>query len=208
MSGTVSRVADEFALGHTVQTLAALSCILFFGMGAATTAFLVSLGRRHRFRSHYAFALAMEGTLLLVFGMMGPHLVRIHELMLPATVSLLCFTMGMQNAIVTTISNAEVRTTHMTGVVTDLGIELSRLFYFNFDRNRKVKQIVANRDKLKLHGLILASFLGGGVAGALGFKHIGFKVTVFLAGFLYLLAVRPLLYDLRVRWKLMQQHAI
>ena len=208
MSGTVSRVADEFALGHTVTALAALSCILFFALGAATTSFLVSLGRRHRFKSHYAFALAMEGTLLLVFGMMGPHLDHIHELMLPATVSLLCFTMGMQNAIVTTISNAEVRTTHMTGVVTDLGIELSRLFYFNVDRNRKLKQIVANRDKLKLHGLILASFLGGGLAGALGFKHIGFKVTIILAGFLYLLAVRPLLYDLRVRWKLMQQHAI
>ena len=208
MSGTVSRVADEFALGHTVAALGAWSCIFFFGLGAATTSFLVSLGRRHRFKSHYAFALAVEGVLLLIFGMLGPHLDHISEFTLPATVILLCFTMGMQNAIVTTISNAEVRTTHMTGVVTDLGIELSRLFYFNFDRSRKVKQIVANRDKIKLHGLILAAFLGGGLVGALGFKHIGFKVTIFLAGFLFLLAVRPLVYDLRVRWKLMQHNAI
>jgi uncharacterized membrane protein YoaK (UPF0700 family) len=208
MSGTVSRAADMFALGQTKGALAAASCILFFALGAATTSLLVSLGRRHRFRSHYAFALALEGVLLLVFGMMGPHLAHIHRFMLPATVILLCFTMGMQNAIVTTISNAEVRTTHMTGVITDLGIELSRLFYLNLDRDRRIKQIRANRDKLKLHGLILVSFFGGGILGALGFKHIGFKVTVFLAGFLFLLAVRPLFYDLRVRWKLMQQHAI
>ena len=208
MSGTVSRAADEFALGHTVTALAAVSTIMVFALGAATTSFLVSLGRRHRFRSHYAFALAMEGVLLLMFGMMGPHLAHVHRIALPATIILLSFTMGMQNAIVTTISHAEVRTTHMTGVVTDLGIELSRLFYMNVNRDRRLKHIVANRDKIKLHGLILAAFFGGGVIGALGFKHVGYKVTIFLAGFLFLLAVRPLIYDFKVRWKLMQQHAI
>ena len=35
--------------------------------------------------------------------------------------------MGLQNAIMTKISKAEIRTTHMTGVVTDIGIELGRL---------------------------------------------------------------------------------
>ena len=206
MSGTVSRAADEWALGHTVAALAAVSCVAFFALGAFCSALLVSLGRRHRFRSHYAFALAIEGILLLVFGIVGGSLAHIHRFMLPATVILLSFTMGMQNAIVTTISNAEVRTTHMTGVVTDLGIELSRLFYFNVSQNGKVHQIVANRDKLKLHGLILGAFFGGGVAGALGFKHVGFKVTIFLAAFLFSLAIRPMLYDFRVRWKLMHHH--
>jgi hypothetical protein len=36
------------------------------------------------------------------------------------------------------------------------------------------------------------------VVGALGFKHIGFKVTVPLAGFLCFLAARPLLLELRL----------
>ena len=208
MSGTVSRAADEWALGHSMAALAAISSVAFFALGAFCSALLVSLGRRNRFKSHYAFALAIEGLLLLVFGMVGAHLAHIHRFFLPATVILLSFTMGMQNAIVTTISHAEVRTTHMTGVVTDLGIELSRLFYFNVDQQSKVHQIVANRDKLKLHALILGAFFGGGIVGALGFKHIGFKVTIFLASFLFSLAVRPLLYDFRVRWKLLhQQHA-
>ena len=206
VSGTVSRAADEWALGHPLLALAAVSTVLFFALGAFCTALLVSLGRRHRFRSHYAFALVIEGCLLLVFGMLGHSLEHIHEFRLPVTVILLSFIMGMHNAVVTTISSATVRTTHMTGMVTDLGIELSRLFYFNLSHSTKVKQIVANRDKLKLHGLILVSFFGGGVIGALGFKHVGFKMTIFLAGFLFLLAVRPMLYDFRVRWKLFQQH--
>jgi uncharacterized membrane protein YoaK (UPF0700 family) len=208
VSGTVSRAADEWALGHPVAAMAAISAIVCFGLGASTTALLVSLGRRHRFKSHYAFALALEGVLLLVFGMLGNNLEHVHRFKLPMTVVLLSFMMGMQNAIVTTISNAEVRTTHMTGIVTDLGIELSRLFYFNVNRNKKVKQIIANRDKIKLHGLILVSFFGGGFLGALAFKHIGFKMTIPLAGFLFLLALRPLIYDARVRWKLMQLRGV
>jgi len=37
---------------------------------------------------------------------------------------LLCFIMGLQNAVITKISHAEIRTTHVTGLVTDVGIEL------------------------------------------------------------------------------------
>ena len=35
--------------------------------------------------------------------------------------------MGLQNALVTRVSGAVVRTTHMTGVLTDIGIELVRM---------------------------------------------------------------------------------
>jgi len=113
--------------------------------------------------------------------------------------------MGMHNSVVTTISSAEVRTTHMTGVVTDLGIELGRALYFDVTRNRRMERVKANWDKLKLHSLILVSFFGGGVAGAIGFKKVGFKVTLFLAAFLAFLAIRPIFYDLRVRWRLLRQ---
>lgn len=204
MSGTVSKIADEWALGHHLLALQALSIMGFFTLGAFCSSLLISLGRRHRFKSHYAFSLLIEAILLMIFGLLGKHLHHIHRFFLPLTVILLAFTMGLQNAMVTTISNAEVRTTHMTGIITDLGIELSRLFYFNWNQNRKVKQIRANRDKLKLHGLILASFFGGGLLGAVAFKRVGFHMTLFLAAFLFLLAVRPLIYDLRVRWRLLQ----
>jgi len=205
VSGAVSRAADELTMGNRVLGLAALSIVACFAAGAFCASLLISFGRRHRFRSHYALSLVIEAALLMVFGFMGYRLQYMQRFLLPVTVVLLAFIMGMHNSVVTTISAAEVRTTHMTGIVTDIGLELGRLFYFNRDRNHKVKVILANRNKLKLHGLILVAFFGGGLVGALSFKHIGFKMTVPLAAFLFFLALRPIMHDLRVRTRLLRQ---
>lgn len=203
-TGNVSRMADELALGHKAVALAALSTVLFFCLGAFSSGLLVSLGRRRRFRSHYALSLMIEAGLLLLFGLMGSRLQQMHRFFLPVTVILLSFIMGMHNSVVTIISNAEVRTTHVTGIVTDLGLELSRLIYFNVDNQRRNKRITANRDKLKLYILILASFFSGGVVGAISFKHVGYKMTVILAAFLFLLAWRPVFRDLKLRFRLIR----
>jgi len=205
VSGTVSRAADELALGNKALALGAIATVACFCAGATWASIMISYGRRHRFQSYYALSLMMEAVLLMVFGLMGYKLQAVHRLFLPSTIVLLSFIMGMHNSVVTTISSAEVRTTHMTGVVTDLGIELGRALYFDVTRNRRMERVKANWDKLKLHSLILVSFFGGGVAGAIGFKKVGFKVTLFLAAFLAFLAIRPIFYDLRVRWRLLRQ---
>lgn len=205
VTGAVSRMSDEFALGHPQLALGALGIVLSFLAGAFAAGLLISLGRRRRFRSPCALSLMIEAGLLLVFGFTGSRLDARVEFYLPATVVLLSFIMGMHNAAVTAISNAEVRTTHMTGIVTDLGTELSRLVYVNRSRRKGVDPVLANRDRLKLHGLILVSFFAGGLAGALGFKHVGFKVTALCAAFLLVLAWRPVVHDLRVRLRLQRQ---
>jgi uncharacterized membrane protein YoaK (UPF0700 family) len=106
--------------------------------------------------------------------------------------------MGLQNAMITKLSGAEIRTTHMTGIVTDIGIELGKLFYWNSSRlDLDAPFVLANRAKLRIHGAMLTSFLIGGVAGAMGFKHIGYASTVPLAGVLIVLAIVPVLDDLR-----------
>jgi uncharacterized membrane protein YoaK (UPF0700 family) len=202
VTGAVSRMADELALGNKTLGMAAFGVVVFFMLGSFCSGLLISLGKRHRFQAHYALSLMLESGLLLLFGLMGYRLNELHRLFVPATVALLSCIMGMHNSVVTTISNAEVRTTHLTGIVTDLGLELSRLFYFNVDDDERTGRVMANRDKLKLHGLILASFFSGGLVGALGFKHVGFKMTIFLAAFLFLLAWRPVLRDMRVRFRL------
>jgi uncharacterized membrane protein YoaK (UPF0700 family) len=198
MTGVVSSMADELAGGGLTTALAALAMMLSFMGGAFLCSTLISFGQRHRMRSRYALTLAVEAALMLVFGFMGNRLQKEIEFTLPLTVMLLCFIMGLHNAVTSIISGAAVRTTHLTGTVTDIGIELSRLAYMNVHNQHGRKRILANRQKLLLYLLILASFLAGGVVGALGFKHIGFKVTVPLAGFLCLLAARPLLLELRL----------
>ena len=49
------------------------------------------------------------------------------RILLPPTVLLLCFIMGMHNTVMTVLSGGIIRSTHMTGTVTDLGIELGKV---------------------------------------------------------------------------------
>lgn len=198
MTGVASTMADMMALGDMETALAALAMMLSFMAGAFLCTTLISLGQRRRMRSRYALTLVLEAGFLLLFGLMGARLETEIRFTLPTTVMLLCFIMGMHNAVTSIISGAAVRTTHMTGTVTDIGIELSRLAYVNRHQRPGRERIVANRQKLILLLLLLVSFIGGGVTGALAFKHVGYKATLPLAIFLCFLAARPLLLEVRL----------
>jgi len=194
MSGIVSALADNAALGEVRLLAAGLASLLAFLLGAAVSAILINWGRRRGAQSQYALPLIVEAALLLCFGLMGARLDASGQI--SAIVALLCFVMGLQNAIVTKVSRAEIRTTHVTGLVTDIGIELGKLFFWNGDSADKV---VADRGKLRLLGSLLAMFLLGGLAGAFGFKYLGFIVTVPLALALLSLAIIPVFDDLHAR---------
>jgi uncharacterized membrane protein YoaK (UPF0700 family) len=194
MSGVVSALADNLALGKTALLFAGLGSLLAFFLGAATSAILINWGRRREAHSRYALPLMLEAALLLVFGLMGARLAAHGHI--AATVALLCFVMGLQNAIVSKASRSEIRTTHVTGLVTDIGIELGKLFYWNRDQAAGGR-VTADRQRLALLSSLLAMFLAGGLAGAFGFQLLGFSATVPLAFALVLLAVVPLLDDVR-----------
>ncbi|VVD99122.1 YoaK family protein [Pandoraea terrigena] len=197
MSGIVASLSDNLALGQLMLVLAGFSALLAFLLGAATSAVLINWGRRHRTHSEYAAPLMLEALLLLAFGVMGANLEGRRMLYVPGTVGLLCYVMGLQNAIITKISRAEIRTTHVTGLVTDIGIELGKLGYWNRPGVAgDLPPVMGDRQKLRLLSTLLGMFFLGGLAGALGFKHLGFVATVPLAGVLIVLAIVPLLDDI------------
>lgn len=196
MTGLVSSIADNVALGQFALALSALGAVLSFLLGAMTSAFMINVARRRALRSQYALPLLLEAVLLLVFGLLGASLARMPGLFVPATVVLLCFMMGLQNAVITKISGSVVRTTHLTGVITDLGIELGRLLYWNRSHRPEHERVVADRDRLRVLATLCAMFLLGGISGALGFKHVGYVATVPLAGLLVVLSIVPVLDDL------------
>lgn len=197
MSGIVSALADNLAAGDLNLMVAGLSSLAAFMTGAATSASLINWGRRRRAHSEYALPLMLEAVLLLVFGLLGSNLENNRFLFVPATVGLLCYVMGLQNAIITKISKAEIRTTHVTGIVTDIGIELGKLFYWNVSEpGQGVLPVRADRSRLRLLASLLGMFLIGGLAGALGFKYLGFISTLPLSAMLVVLAIVPLVDDL------------
>jgi len=194
MTGIVSAMADNLVLGRATAVLAALAALVTFVVGAMTTAILVNWGMRRQLHSSYSLPLVLEAAVLLVFGLLGASLGLHTALLVPVTVLLLCFMMGLQNAVISKISRAEIRTTHVTGLVTDLGIELGKLVYFN--RSKGIGLVRASRDRMRMHGLLIGLFFVGGVAGAFGFQFAGYITTVPLALLLLLLSLRPVLFDL------------
>ena len=201
MTGIVSGMADDLALGNITVALAALGAWLAFVSGAAVTAIMVNWGRRRRLHSQFAMSLLLEAVLLLLFGLTGNYLAAMPDVLGPVTILLLCFVMGLQNAIITKISGAAIRTTHVTGLSTDMGIEVGKLLYYN-RRRLGDRAVRVNRSKLATHTLLISCFFIGGVSGALAFKHIGFPAaTIILACVLSLLAGMPVLHDARLLWR-------
>ena len=187
MTGIVSAMADHLALGAYALVLVGAGALLSFLAGAVCSTVMVNVARHRQLNSEYAFPLLLEAVLLLCFGVLGGRLAQVHGLFVPVTVMLLCFIMGLQNAVITKLSGAVIRTTHITGVVTDIGIELGLLLY----RSGRF-----SRTHLDTLMRLALSFFVGGVAGALGFKHLGYISTVPLALVLVSLAGVPAVDDL------------
>jgi len=197
MTGIVSSMADAVVLGQTQVFLTGVGALCAFTLGAATTAVMVNYARRRGLSSAFALPLLVEAALLLVFGFLGPRLQLVHSIFVPATVSLLCFMMGLQNAVITKISHSVIRTTHVTGIVTDIGIELGKYAYVNRHEIAGEPRVMADRKRLKVLTMLLAAFFSGGVIGALGFRTVGYSATIPLALVLLTLAAVPAFDDVR-----------
>ncbi len=195
MTGIVSAMADHIALGAIDLVLTGIGTLASFIIGAACTAVMVNYARRHNMHSEYAFPLLLEAGLLLCFGVLGARLADIHGVFVSVTVMLLSFIMGLQNAVITKLSKSEIRTTHITGIVTDIGIELGKLMYLNSDGLIKVPKVKADREHLKVLTFLAGFFFFGGIFGALGFKYGGYIATVPLALTLMILVIVPVADD-------------
>jgi uncharacterized membrane protein YoaK (UPF0700 family) len=96
------------------------------------------------------------------------------------------FAMGIQNSLVTKISQSTVRTTHLTGLFTDLGIELSQLFFY-----KKPEETKKLKTSIYLRLSIIIFFFLGCFSG--GFMYVFLEMkTLFVSAFFLLVA---LLYD-------------
>jgi uncharacterized membrane protein YoaK (UPF0700 family) len=168
MTGYLSQVADNLVTGNTVIVVKSALAIFAFIVGAGVSAILVNWARLHRLHKQYALPIAAQGCTLFLFSLAqfgGNHIPTLALLMV------LCFLMGMQNATITKLSKARIRTTHATGMITDIGIELGKAVFGRFSRQAGVK---ADRRKLTILLRLVLSFLLGGIIGAIGFASVGF----------------------------------
>lgn len=96
---------------------------------------------------------------------------------------LLLFAMGMQNSLVTKVSQSTVRTTHLTGLFTDLGIELSQLFFY-----KKPEQQTKLKSNIYLRLSIISFFFIGCVLGGFAYGYLKIK-TLIIASMVLVIAL-------------------
>ena len=197
MTGMVSSMADHLVFGDIALAASAFGALVSFLCGAAVCAVLVNFAKRHRLESQFATPLLLEAALLLVFGVIGGQLSSVRGVFVSVTVMILCFMMGLQNAVITKVSRAEIRTTHVTGLITDIGIELGKALYWNRAPAELSLRVTADWGRLLMLSVLVLSFFTGGVIGAAGFQLLGYAMTIPLALVLVAVSAVPAIDDLK-----------
>ncbi|HSZ71743.1 MAG TPA: YoaK family protein [Cytophagaceae bacterium] len=169
ITGHVVTLAVELAKGHWYQAnIVFIWLLLFFGGSFVSQLLIRGLDKIGPFISHSA-PIVLEIAALLVISTYG-HLYYNETLQeTEILIASLLFCMGLQNGMVATLSDNQVKTTHLTGLITDLGREVASSF---FERDRT--QGLMN--KLKLHVTILVFYLIGGLVGGVLFLSLDFIV--------------------------------
>lgn len=181
VTGHFAFFAEELTQGQYKLALNFLLFILSFLFGSFFSSLLTEFLDQKDKKSSHALPISIEIVILFV---MGSYLYYSDEQISSTIIaSILLFAMGMQNSLVTQISESTVRTTHLTGLFTDLGIELSQLFFHSnvLDKQKLVKSI-------KLRLTIILFFLLGGITGGYLFNYIK-EATLILAAIILLFAL-------------------
>ncbi|MEZ4917249.1 MAG: YoaK family protein [Chitinophagales bacterium] len=159
--------------------------VFSFLLGSFTSGFLIEIFKENKKINVFVIPTFLESSILIAVVVL--HL--LFENQYPNTMAcMLLFAMGLQNSFVTKISDAVVRTTHLTGLFTDLGIDLSLLF---FPKSHPNKQRIISSIKLRIY--IISFFFLGGIIGGLLYIKANFNLyTLIVATFIL---ISSLFYD-------------
>ena len=154
---------------------------LFFLFGSFLSSFLEELISIRNPQLSHLFPITLEMFILIAIGFFGTNL-GLGSFGGKLTAFFLLFAMGIQNSLVTNISKSIVRTTHLTGLFTDLGIELSQLFFYRIPE--EVKKL---KTSIYLRLSIITFFFIGCFSGGIIYQTLEIK-TLFVAAFFLLIA--------------------
>ena len=186
MTGNLSTVSDHIATGHVSSGLIYLGIIGLFILGASASTILIDIGHRRSIGGIFAWVILAEAMGMAPLGCADLWLGALWRT--PVLVLGLAFLMGLQNAVVTRISDARVRTTHVSGIATDIGIELG-LLLDGLRRTKAREALAPIARRLRLHVETILCFLLGGIGGVMLYRQIGGHLFWVAAAILALIAL-------------------
>lgn len=185
-TGFATVFGSEVGQGRWMTGLSILSIPIFFLIGTMIAAFFIDRRIQKDLRPLYPVVMGLLFSLLLwvtsagvegYFGVFGADLDLTTDYAMLAALAMAC---GLQNATITSSFGAIVRTTHLTGLTTDLGIGLMRVLTRSHRLNTRSNEIRANTMRL---GIIMAFSMGAFISTLfyIQLQYLGFMVPTVIA---------------------------
>ncbi|MGL4999886.1 MAG: YoaK family protein [Cetobacterium sp.] len=163
ITGSVTKISTDLAYYNIPHLKIMLGLVSSFFIGAITSGVLIGEGRDFEFRKRYGDTFIFIGILL-----------KVSEIYLRENlifVFVLAFSLGLQNGLFIRYKGMVIRTTHMTGTVTDLGVVIGHFLRGDKDEGLKIKHYTVN----------IISFISGGLFVGLGLKYLGENVLNYMS---------------------------
>jgi uncharacterized membrane protein YoaK (UPF0700 family) len=180
LTGSSSLLGVELASGNYIEVVHLGWIILSFVVGAGVSGFVIG-NESLKYGRRYGFMLLSIALLLLLC----MYFLNSGEILGHYLASAAC---GLQNAMTSTFSGALVRTTHVTGLFTDLGIIIGLW----------LRGHAANRRRVLLYLTLITGFITGGLVGAISFTHLTFYAILIPAGLAASMALIYILFRKRL----------
>lgn len=181
VTGHFAFFAEEIMRHDYATAITFFLFTIFFLLGSFLSSFLQEFISLKNPDWSHILPIILEMVILIAVGFFGSTS-GLFTLDGKLTAFFMLLAMGIQNSLVTNISRSTVRTTHLTGFFTDLGIELSQLFFY-----KKLEEVKKLKTKIFLRLSIITFFFLGCFFGGIIYQLLEIK-TLFVAAFVLLIA--------------------
>lgn len=201
VTGFVTFFGASLGEANFTHSLMLLIIPLFFLLGAMVSGYFVDVRLRKGKKPKYYITFGiMFFFLLLVFILgVGHYFGDFGEWSSPrrsyALLIILCFVCGIQNATISVVSKSVIRTTHLTGITTDLGLGIMRLL----NRKKLGDSVLGEKQANLMRIAIIVSFILGSALGGFVFGHFAFY------GFIFPLLISGMLFSLMLYFQLIRR---
>lgn len=178
ITGHYAILAAEIVKGNTYQIAIVLGWISMFFMGSfVSNQMVINFNKKSTYLAH-SLPILYEIICLLVVGYYGQFYYKETLFETEILLMIMLFAMGLQNGLTASISNFTVKTTHLTGLTTDLAILASMFTKKEFRNNSELV------DKSKLLLSIMISYVAGAIVSGYTYNLLDFKVFYVVCMFL------------------------
>lgn len=174
VTGNLTLAGIELNQQEWILFIHLLMLVGFFLLGSIVSGLLI---RNAYYHKDYRYSISLSIQFVLIF----TSILLLSHYKLLFTAYLLSMSMGMQNAMTSHYGSALIRTTHMTGTTTDLGIAIAQW----------LKGHLQQRWKISLYLTLIISFLVGTICGVFLYTWLqAYALCVSLAIYVLLIVLQ------------------